>query len=436
MSLLERPEAQALLEDAAMTARTVGGCADRLTGFLARYLPLFYREEPRKHLRLAVEGRLSGLQRKTSEPIAREADVPRRGLQRFVGAGEWDDEAAMAELRRHAGEELGDPQGVLILDPSGFAKKGQDSCGVARQWCGRLGKVDNCQVGVYLAYASPAGSALVDRQLYLPEERAADRQHRKKTHVPKEVVFQEKWRIGLQLIDRSGAELPFAWVTGDDEFGRASAFRAQLRVRRLRYVLDIPCNTLIRVVGAPAAPGRRWPAWQRVDQWGREQPSWRWRKIRIRDGTKGPLVVRALTARVQARDEDGCAGKLERLTVIRTIDRQPQVWYTLSNALEEVSDETVVQVHSQRHGIEDLLQAAKGEVGLGHYEVRSWTGWHHHMTLCLLALWFLVLEKRRLGKKNTGHHALPSARDLHGTLTPPAAPICSHRSKSKRSSAA
>src|SRR5260370_37741595 len=166
MSLMERPEAQELLEDATMSPRTVRGCAEHLTEFLARYLPLFYRKEQREHLRLALEGRLSGLERKTSEPIAREAAVPRRALQRFVGAGEWDDEAVMAELRGHVRQELADSNGVLVIDPSAFPKKGTESCGVKRQWCGRLGKTDNCQVGVFLTYAGAKGHAPLDRRLY------------------------------------------------------------------------------------------------------------------------------------------------------------------------------------------------------------------------------------------------------------------------------
>src|SRR5581483_10575161 len=151
----------------------------------------------------------------------------------------------MAELRRHMAEALADSDAVLVVDPSGFPKKGTDSCGVERPWCGRLGKVDNCQVGVFLAYVTTKGCALVDRQLYLPQEWAEDRQRRRRTHVPKSVAFQESWRIGLALIDRSWPDLPFAWVAGDDELGRVTAFRAGLRLRRLRYVLDVPCNTLI-----------------------------------------------------------------------------------------------------------------------------------------------------------------------------------------------
>jgi SRSO17 transposase len=402
MSLLDYPEAVALLADADVSAADVQACQGRLESFLGRYLPLFYRHEQRELARVVIRGKISNLQRKTSEPIAYQAGRQRKPVQHFVGAGCWDDDAVQREVREHVAQEIGAADGVLIVDPSGFAKKGTASCGVDRQWCGRLGKLDNCQVGVFLAYATSQGSALVDRQLYLPKDLAFSPGHRRRTHVPAEVSFQEKWRIALDLIDRSRTELPCTWVVGDDEFGRASLFREGLRGRRLRYVLDVPCNTLIRVIGAPLSPGRRRPEWQRVDEWAKAQPSSRWRRVRIQAGAKGPLVVRALEARVQTRDEEGRAGKVERILVIRTVDREPQVWYAVSNAPEEVSLDDLVKVHAQRHHIEELLELGKGEVGLDHYEVRSWVGWHHHMTLSLLALWFLQLERRRMGKKNPG----------------------------------
>ena len=140
----------------------------------------------------------------------------------------------MRELRGHVREELAEPNGVVVIDPSAFPKKGTESCGVARQWCGRLGKVENCQVGVFLAYAATAGYAPLDRRLYLPEDWADDPKRREKCHVPAEVKFREKWRIALDLLDRSLPGLPHAWITGDDEFGRASEFRAQLRQRHER----------------------------------------------------------------------------------------------------------------------------------------------------------------------------------------------------------
>src|SRR5215207_4059236 len=214
MSLLDHPTAQALLADAEVPPLAVAGCRRRLERFLERYLPRFYRVEQHELARVVLEGKLSTLQRKTSEPIAAQAGRPRKPLQHFVGAGRWDDEAVMAELRRHVARELADPDAVLALGPSAFPKSGADSCGVARQWCGRLGKVDNCQAGAFLAYASAAGMALVDRRLYLPKRWAEDAQRRRQAHVPQGVRFQESWRVGLDLIDRAGAALPFGWVAG------------------------------------------------------------------------------------------------------------------------------------------------------------------------------------------------------------------------------
>ena len=268
-SLLERPEAQALLADAAVSAAAVRGCRSRLSRFLVRYLPLFYRAEQRELAEVVIGGKLSNLQRKTSEPIAYQAGRPRKPVQHFVGAGAWDDEAVQAELRRDVAEAWGDPEAVLVFDGSGFPKKGEASCGVARQWCGRLGKVDNCQVGVFLAYVTAHGATLVDRRLYLPEDWARDRKRRKQTHVPKTVRFQEGWRIALDLLDRAATDLPFGWVAGDDEFGRVTELRAALRQRGRRYVLDVPCDTLVRDIDEPPAPGKRSSPWRRADAWRR-----------------------------------------------------------------------------------------------------------------------------------------------------------------------
>jgi SRSO17 transposase len=417
MDLLDHPDAQAFLQDAQLSAASVRSCADQLEAFVARYLPRFYREEQRQHARTILRGKLTGLQRKTTEPIATQAGQERRPLQLFVGAGGWDDQAVLGELRQHVREQLADPEAVFVLDPSGFPKKGTASCGVARQWCGRLGKVDNCQVGVFLAYAAPRGCALLEGRLYLSKDWVADGGRRAQTYVPADVTFQEKWRIGLDLLDRARAELPGRWVVGDDELGRCSELRAALRQRRLRYVLDVPCNTLVREAAPrrPAGSGgpSRRPAFERVDQWVARQPAGRWRTATVRDGEKGPLQVQVLLATVQTKDEDGRAGGRERLAVLRGGTGQPQTWYTLSNAHGARRGE-VARVHGARHRIEELFGQGNQEIGLDHYEVRSWVGWHHHMTLSLVALWFLQLERLRLGGKNPGRDSTAGASDLHG----------------------
>jgi SRSO17 transposase len=418
MTILEHPEAVALLGDATVSTEDVRDCRAHLTRFLRRYLPSFYREEQRGHAAAFVRGLLSGLERKSVEPIARQAGIPRKNLQMFVGQGAWDDEAVTAEMRRHVAEELGEPDGVIVLDPSGFPKKGQDSCGVARQWCGRQGKIDNCQLGVFLAYVSSRGHAPLDRRLYLPKDWADDPVRRDAGHVPDEVTYQKTWEVAAALLARSGAEVPHGWVTGDDEFGRASEFRALLRERGERYVLDVPCNTTIRDLDGrrpPRKKGRRSPRRQvpfrRADTWAAALPAGRWTRLTIRDGDKGPQEVEAVVARVRAR-LGRRIGPEERLLVIRTVDAKPEVTYSLSNAPAEVSLTEVVGVRSQRHRVERVFQEAKGEVGLAHYEVRSWVGWHHHVTLSLLALWFLIVERQRIGGKNPGGDGKSGPSDL------------------------
>jgi SRSO17 transposase len=434
MDLLDHADAQPLLRDAQLAPDDVRACAERLEDFLQRYLPFFYRREQRDHARAVLRGKLTGLQRKTTEPIAVQAGLKRRPLQLFVGAGQWDDHAVLGELRRHVAEELGNDDGVFVLDGSGFPKKGEASCGVARQWCGRLGKVDNCQAGVFLAYAAPRGKALLDARLYLPQDWAADRRRRAQTYVPTDLEFQEKWRIGLTLLDNARGVVPGGWVTGDDEFGRCSELRGQVRLRRLRYVLDVPCNTLVRDVAErrPASrPGgrARLPLFERVDRWVARQPAGRWRAVKLRHGEKGPLMARVLLATVQTKEEDGRVGPSERLVVIRTCEAKPRTWYAVSNARGAKRAE-LAGVHGARHRVEELLEEGNQEVGLSHYEVRSWTGWHHHLTLSLLALWFLQVERLRLGGKNARGDRAAGAGHFHGTA---ARSPAGHRTDRRRS---
>jgi SRSO17 transposase len=419
MSLLNHPEAQALLADAVLTPHVVRGCQDRLTLFLERYLPRFYRAEQRANAATVIRGLLSGLQRKTCEPIAVEAGVHRKPIQFFVGTGRWDDEAVMAELRRHVAEELGDDRAVIVIDATTFPKSGAESCGAARQWCGRLGKQDNCQTGVFLAYAAPGGYAPLDRRLYLPEDWAGDAARREKCHVPEGVVFQEKWRIAAELLERCGPVLPHGWVVGDDEFGRPAHFRVWLRKQHERYVLDVPSDTIVRDLEgrrprrkrAGRGPKRQVP-FRRVDTWAARQPESRWRRLTIGAGERGPLRVDAMTVRVRTK-LDQRLGPEERLVVMRTVEAEPRTHYALSDAGADVPLEELVRVRFARHRIEEVFEAAKQEAGLAHYEVRSWVGWHHHVTLSLLALWFLGCERRRLGGENAGGHRVAGAGGAH-----------------------
>lgn len=393
-------------------SKALGPVVKHLNGFLQPYLPLFGVQERQLNARRAVQALLSDLPRKSAEPLAEFHGQPRRAMQHFLGAGPWDDDPLLDLLVEQVAAELGMVEGVLIIDPTSFAKKGKESVGVARQWCGRLGKVENCQVGVFLSYASARGHTLVDYRLYLPEkEWARNKARREKCYVPEGVVFQRTWELAADMIINRGSRLPHQWIVGDDEFGRPSEFRDLLAARGERYMLDVPCTTSVKVLGQASHPGRR-PNPTTVERWADSLPQKGWKLFTVRDGAKGPLQVWAAWTRVATKDDPGKKNspwnRLETLLVIKTVGQQPETKYLLSNAQKTVTLQEMVQAGCTRWRVEDSFERAKGEVGLAQYEVRSWTGWHHHMTLGLIALWFLVKEHRRL------QAAFPP---LHGSAT-------------------
>jgi SRSO17 transposase len=373
----------------------IAKCLESLKTFSERYKPLLTRSDQEGHLSIYLAGLVGGLERKSIEPIANAHDLYRRPLQHFVGAGKWPDEKIRAELQKHVAEDIGDPDGVLVIDSSGFPKKGEESVGVARQWCGRLGKIENCQVGIFVAYASPGGYTLLDCELYLPEEWAVDRARRAKTHVPKDIKFRRGWELADTILERVSPRVPHAWIVGDDEFGRPSTFRDRLADRGERYLLEVPANTLVR------RPKKGWPG--RTVKWGTvarrkasRGPS-HWSRFTLRDGEKGPIEVLAFCTRVETK-RHGAPAREETLLVMQTIGGS-KTWYYLAPKGTPLDTARLVAVAAHRHYVEQAFEMGKGEVGLDHYEVRAWVGWHHHMTLSMLALWFLVLERRRLGKK-------------------------------------
>jgi SRSO17 transposase len=384
-------------------------CLDNLKDFVRRYASRFYRVEQAGHAAIYIEGLLSDLSRKTCEPIAIDHGQHRKPLQHFVGAGLWDDEKVLEELQLHVREELGDPRGVLVLDPSSFLKKGKNSVGVKRQYCGRIGEVANCQVGVFLAYAGRGGAALVDRRLYLPKEWCRPAQ-RDLGHVPDNVHFQIRQETALDLLKKVGPRLPHSWIVGDEEFGRPTWFRRELTKLGKRYVLEVPSNTVIRDLEAIPPKPRFVPGgipvtpFTRVASWAKKQPASKWTRLKVRDTETGPLEFEATRTTVWTKD-DQRIGPTEVLLVMRSIQRD-QYWFWLSNA-PLASLPELVRAASERQRIEECFERAKGEAGLAQYEVRSWAGWHHHMTLSMLATWFLTLEARRVGKKDSG--SLPAA---------------------------
>lgn len=378
-----REEAQEL--GCEVKPKAVLGVIERLSGFLKPFRKLFGRRENGEHAERYIKGRLMQIDRRTTEPIARRSGIPRRSLQQFVGAGPWEDTRVRGELREHIAGEIGDPEGALIVDASGFRKYGPHSVGTARQYCGNLGKVENCQVGEFVAYATAKGTVLVDADLYLPKNWARDRGRRAAAGVPRDVRFQKGWQLALNGLDRCRADLPHRWVLADDQYGRVIQFRDGLHNRGEAYVLDVPSDT--RVFRADGKPTR-------VDRLARSLPDDAFLRVATRDGTKGPIDVDAYRERVTPVRDERRQGPLrpEILLIVRHPDGRFS--YHLSNA-EHVPTASLAKAAAMRHYIEEVFETGKGDAGMAEYEMRCWAGWHHHMTLTMMAIWFLLVEARR-----------------------------------------
>ena len=395
---------QELLADAVVEPEQLDGMVERLEQFVEPFAACLLRNKQRTLAQQYVAGLVSHVERKNVESIAYHHDQDRQTLQKFIGQYTWDHQPMIEELARQVGAELGQPDGVLVLDPSAFPKKGTESVGVQRQWCGRLGKVDNCQVGVYLAYVSREEHALVDTRLYLPKKWARSKRRRAKCGVPREIKFRTRHELALEMLDQHAALLPHAWVAGDDEMGKVPEFRGELQARGERYLLAVPCNTLVRDLEAePPAYGGHGPypkaPWTRVDRWCAALPNSAWTTLEVRDGEKGPLVVEAVKVRVQAKSAPA-EGMEETMLVTRERqgDGTHKHDYYMSNAARDTPLGEFGRVAKAEHRVEECLQRAKGEAGLADYEVRTWHGWYHHQALSLVATWFLTQEAR-LGKK-------------------------------------
>jgi SRSO17 transposase len=414
-----------LLENAVLDPRIPDGMMDRLERFVKPFAAIMESREQGRHLWEYVSGLFSDVKRKNAETIAYFHNQDRQGLQKFIGQSLWDDGLLIEELARQVGTELGEPDGVLVFDPSGFKKQGKGSVGVARQWCGRLGKIENCQVGIYLGYVSRKEHALVDVRLYLNKDWAKDKQRRAKCGVPDDIRFQTRHALALEMLSQHRTTLPHAWIAGDDEMGRSSAFRRDLRALRERYLLAVPSNTLVRDLEAkPPEYAGRGPhpqvPFKRVDRWREALPESAWTTIDVRDGSRGPLVVKAAKTRIQAKTDRRRNGPEEVLVVLREeqSDGTMKHDYYLSNAAPETSLAEFARVAKAEHRIEECLQRAKSDAGLAQYQVRNWIGWHHHQTLSLLATWFLTQEDLRGKKIHTGCHGPEDPRHYCSAVVP------------------
>ncbi|MGH8106372.1 MAG: IS701 family transposase, partial [Arenimonas sp.] len=408
---------QEMLAECSVSPRVFRGMVGRMNEFIRPFTDLLTVSAQRPHASDYVSGLVSDLKRKNVESIAYRHDQDRRNLQHFIGCAQWDHQPLMMELARQVGKEVGEPDGVIVFDPSAFPKQGKQSVGVARQWCGRLGKVDNCQVAIYMGYVSRLDHVLVNTRVYLPKEWTSDRRRRKSAGVPKHVRYQTRHEQALEMLQQQGHLLPHSWIAGDDEMGRNTGFRTDLHERNKQYLLAVPSNTAIRDLEATPPPyqGHGSPAkvpFVKVHKWRDEVAADKWARIKVRDGEKGPLETELVACRVQTKVKRRMMKYDETLIIIRCLDEKgiTKYDYYMSNAPRNTPMKEFARVALAARRIEEAIKRAKSEAGLSHYEVRNWRGWHHHQVLSLLATWFLVFESHRGKKLDTCNHGSADPR--------------------------
>ena len=350
----------------------------------------FVRAEPRQLAYDYLQALLSPIERKNGWQIAEHVGAATPdGVQRLLATAHWDADHVRDDLRSYVVEHLGHPEAVLVIDETGFLKKGTKSVGVKRQYSGTAGRIENCQIGVFLAYASPWGRTFLDRELYLPEEWATDAERRNEAGVPPAVAFATKPQIARRMLARAcQAGVPAAWVTADSVYGGDFTLRKELTERKQRYVVavsstqalwvwdnGVPQQRSIREVVARVAPNA-------------------WVQLSAGDGAKGPRVYDWTWGVV--RESAFQEGWLEWWVARRSVSDPTDIAYYLACAPADTVLQTIVQVAGTRWAVEESLETAKGEVGLDQYEVRKWTGWYRHITLALLAHAFLTVTRAQV----------------------------------------
>jgi SRSO17 transposase len=416
----------------------VEGFMDALQEFQSAFHDCFARSEPRVHFFDYMVGQFSKLERKSIEPMALQvAGGTIRGMQRFISDVRWDEEQMVWNYHQLVAEEMGDPEGVLMFDETGFVKKGTDSVGVARQYCGPLGKVENCQVGVFAGYASRHGYALVDKRLFLPEAWWTDAYagRRTKCNVPDTLTFQSKPQLAAAMLQAIAHEalLPFKYVVADCLYGNSPDFldavdacvgvttfvaipsetrcwlqRPQTEDKTYIYKGDVRAK---RVIVAPTnAPSS-------VAALAASLPASSWYQRTVSEGTKGPIAS-AFARRRVTLCKDSLPDRTVWLVIKRTLGANPVYSYYISNAPESTPWRTFVWLSGLRWAIEQCFEEGKTELGMDHYEVRKYAGWHHHMLTTMLAHFFLWHLKLRLGKKSASPHHIAAADSIGSRLTP------------------
>jgi SRSO17 transposase len=377
-----------------------------LDALVERIAPRFRRVEPRRRVRAYLEGLLCPVERKNGWQLAEHAgDCTPDGVQDFLARMRWDADQVRDDLRAYVVTQLGDADAVLVLDETGFVKKGAKSVGVQRQYSGTAGRIENCQIGVFLGYASRHGHALIDRALYLPEVWANDPARRRAAGVPADTAFATKPKLGRQMLTRAfAADVPCRWVTGDSVYGADYALRRCIECSGRGYVL--------------AVTSRQRLGFKTVADWLEDVPTNGWQRLSAGDGAKGPRLYDWAWLPCWL---DAARGWQKGLLIRRKLAHPEAFTYYLTLAPEGTGLSDLVRVAGTRWTIEACFEAAKGEVGLDQYEVRSWTGWHRHITLAMLAHAYLAVVRRAAsGEKRRARSQSRSLAAHRARSAPPA----------------
>ena len=386
--------------------------------FHVYFAPLFGRREARDHSRHYLQALLvqSG-ERRNAENLSETVPASARVMQRFLAESPWDDDVVIGRLQEYLGSRLGHPEAVWVLDGSDFPKQGRKSVGVARQYCGSLGKVANCQAGMFLAYVSPLGRALVDKGLYLPESWTSDTDRCAAAGVPEESrTYRSKTKLALEMLERGleRGHLEAGWVAGDDAFGMSPSFREGLAALGMRYVLDVPGGTTVWPLepawtdppyqgnGRPRKPRLKGGQRRTMVERSAELPEEAWREITVAEGSQGPRSYQFSAQRVRSTSKRK-PGEIHWAVYRRNRDGSEPRYY-LSNAPEDTSLETLAYVGGSRWRIETEFETERSDVGLDEYETRTWAGWHHHVALCLLGGAFLLSLQQAWAEKDVPDH--------------------------------
>ena len=434
-----------------LSAEDVLRLAEELQAYHREFAGLFFRREQRQWALKYVEGLLlpAGDNKSTERLALRLEGGNVRNMQQFLGEGAWDDDAVLAHHAELVAASLGEADGVLIVDGTDFPKKGKHSVGVARQYCGATGKIDNCQASVFLAYASARGHTLLNRRLYLPQEwfESASRDRWERCQIPAATAFGTKPELAWEMIEKLHQQgcLPFGWLTCDEAFGDNHDFLRRLEALARVYLADVSVSTLVwlkrprtevpAVKSSGRPPSRErvvegTPPPIRVDALAAQLPKRAWRLYRVKAGEKGPIraqfaFVRAVAAR------DGLPGPDVWVVFRRSRSEPQELKVFLSNAPGDTPPRELVRVSGMRCPIETCFEEAKGSLGMADYQTRFWRGWHHHMTLVILAHHFVV--RLRLRHKR-GLRRSPSRKPANCSA-PPCPAGNSRRPKPSNSSA-